>query len=185
MSRCLLPPDAPEHWCDIRHRTIQVASPAAGADWSVQAPVAEAWSVRGIFAQLGTSAVAATRVPQLRLIDPFGVLLAMQPSQGVAANSTMRFSLTVGGPAGGNSSGGASNWGGPDPFIVWPGYTLAVVTPTIDVADQWSLIALDVLFELNRGAGAAKRFADWRRSQQADLPAQRLRGGAGDPSSYL
>jgi hypothetical protein len=177
MSLCLLPPDAPEHWCDIRRRTVQVPNPAAGADWSVQVPGAEAWSIRSLAALLTASAIVASRGPQLQVIHAGVVIAVFQPSQSITAGSASQVGLVPGGPAAANQFAGMIEWGVPDPFIVWPGLTLAVATRNIDVADQWSGIALDVVFELNRGRGAARRYAEWAKATEAGLPADRVRSG--------
>lgn len=177
--RCLLPPDAPEHVCDIRRRTVLVAAPAAGADWSVRVPVAEAWMVRGLTATLVTSAVVANRAPRLEVADEQDVISRFQPGRAPAASQTTRWGLVIGGPSSANTSSTIGTWGGPTELLIHPGRILQVVTENLDVGDQWSAIALDVVVELNRGAGAAKRYAAWRARQDQALPADRL--AAGDP----
>lgn len=175
--RCLLPPDAPDHVCDIRRRTVLVAAPAAGADWAVKVPVAEAWLVQGLTATLVTSAVVANRAPRLEVADEEVIISRFQPGRAPAASQTTRWTLVTGGPSASNTSSTIGTWGGPTELRIHPGRTLQVVTENLDVADQWSAIALDVIFELNRGAGAAKRYAAWVRSQQAALPSDRLASG--------
>ncbi|HEY5985050.1 MAG TPA: hypothetical protein VIV12_01520 [Streptosporangiaceae bacterium] len=177
--RCLLPPTAPEHVCDIRRRTVLVADPAAGADWSVRIPVAESWLVQGLTATLVTSAAVANRAPRLEVTDEGVIISRFQPGRAPAASQTVRWSLVTGGPSAANTNSTIGTWGGPTELLIHPGRTLQVITENIDVADQWLAIALDVIFELNRGAGAAKRYAAWVTSREAALPSDRL--AAGDP----
>ncbi len=172
--RCILPPYAPEHVCDIRRRIVQVANPAAGADWSVQVPGSEAWDVRSLVATLTTSAVVANRAPRLELAEVGIVNARFQPGRAPAASQTTRWSLVTGGPSASNTSSTVGTWGGSSELIVWPGQVIQVVTENLDAGDTWTEIALDVIFELNRGRGAAKRYAAWVQSQEAALPADRL-----------
>ncbi len=175
MSGCLLPPGAAPHVCDIRRRTVQVPDPAVGTDWSVQVPGSEAWDVRALFAQLQTSAVVANRGARLEYTDGTIRVLTLQPSNSQAAGLLIRYGLVPGGPLGSNAFGASVQWGGHEPFLLAPGYVLQVNTINLDVGDQWSQVALDVIFELNRGQGAARRYAQWREQQAAGLPDERLR----------
>lgn len=158
---------------DVRRKTVIVASPAAGADWSVQVPGGERWSFRGLVAQLVTSAAVGNRGPRLERSDGSVRVLSLQPSQIIAPSTTVRASLVVGGPLGANAQSQAVQWGGPDPFILNPAWILSTSTINIDVADQWSQIALDVLWEPVRGEAAQRRFDQWREAEEqrwANLP---------------
>lgn len=177
MTRCLLPPDAPEHWCDIRRRTVQIPSPAAGTDWLVRVPVAEAWLIRGLVATLTTSAALGTRVPELRIRDEGVVISRWQAARGQSPSETDHLSIVQGGPAAVPTGAAFNQWGVPAEVTIHPGRILDTNTLGIDVADQWSEIALDVVFELNRGQGAAYRYAQWRRQVAGGMPDTRVESG--------
>lgn len=181
--RCLLPPSAPRHWCDIRRRTVLVAAPAAGVDWSVPVPVAEAWLVYGMRATLTTAAAVATREVALQVAMAGVVRATYKSSRQQTAGLVADYGLVPGGPAGLDATLATGAVGVPDDFILEPGSVLQVATAALQAADQWSNIALDVVFELNRGEGAAREYMEWRQSQ-ADAPAPAPIAGAPSSSPY-
>ena len=156
-------------WCgvDVRRRVIQVPSPAAGADWSVQVPGGERWSIRSLVAQLQTSAVVANRGARVEVSDGNVRVASYQAAQVQAASVVARHTLVPGGPAGANAQSQASQWPGPDPFILPPGWVLSTSTVNLDVGDQWSQIALHVLQEPVRGGTAARMFREWEEAEEA------------------
>ena len=174
MTSCLLPPNAAPHVCDVRRRTVIVPDPAPGVDWAVQVPGSEAWDIRALTATLATSAALGNRGARLEYTDGTTRVLSLQPSGIQAPSLTIRYGLAPGGPAGSNANTLAVQWGGHEPFLLAPGFVLQPSTVNLDVADQWTAIALDVIFELNRGAGAARRYAQWRQSQEGGLPDVRV-----------
>lgn len=156
-------------WCgeDVRRRVIQVPSPAAGAEWSVQVPGGERWSIRSLVAQLLTSAVAANRGARLEVSDGNVRVASYQAAQIQAASTTVRHTLVPGGPVGANAQSQASQWPGPDPFILAPTWVLSTSTINLDVGDQWSAIAMHVLVEPVRGDAGARLYRQWREAEEA------------------
>lgn len=182
--RCILPPTAPEHVCDIRRRTVQVPAPAAGVDWAAQIPVAEAWDIQGMRATFTTSAVVATREVALQVVMAGVVRAVFKSSRQQTAGLVADYGLVTGGPAPLDATLTTGVIGVPDPFILEPGSVLQTATAAIQAGDTWTNIALDVVFELNRGRGAARRYANWARQQAAGLPDTRVVTGPGDTPPY-
>lgn len=121
-------------------KAIQVANPAAGADWSITAPGIELWRVIGVRGLLTTSATVATRVPSLVLGTADGNVAQAAGVGTIAASLAAVWSGFSGSP---NSAGGglAHQWAMPtDGFLLLPGWTLSSSTALIDATDQWSLV---------------------------------------------
>lgn len=130
-------------------KTVLVANPAAGADWTVTVPAGEFWDVQSLTATLTTSAVVGNRAPRLEVSDGVNRINEIQPSTIEAASLAVRWGMSGGGSTGSNSNGaGIGGWSGPSPFLLNPGYIISTSTVNLDVADQWSQIALDVWFTI-------------------------------------
>lgn len=122
-------------------RAVQVANPAAGADWSQAVPNGMAWRPRAIFFQLVTSATVATRQVNVVIKDDQGNIVAEFAASGSqAASLTGAYTAMQGGPL-----AGANNvFVMPLPFdVVLPAaFTIGTSTGSIQAADQYSLINL-------------------------------------------
>lgn len=131
-------------------KTVLVSNPAAGADWSVTVPAGEFWHIQSLTATLATSAVVGNRAPRLEISDGVNRIDEIQPSTVQAASiAAQRWGMSPGGATPANSNGAnVGGWGGPQPFLLSPGYILSTSTVNLDVGDQWSQIALDVWFTI-------------------------------------
>ena len=122
-----------------------VASPAAGADFTVKVDDAGApWQIVSIRARLVTSAVVANRLVHCVVKDADGNEVYRIGFDGaITASKTTIFSFTpaAGGIAGGITTNNDLVYSIPDgPYL--PRWTVGSVTGAIDVGDQWSQIAV-------------------------------------------
>lgn len=127
-----------------------VASPAAGADWSVPVPSGHLWSLVSVFAQLVTSGVAGNRAPRFFVSDGIATWFLIPPAavQGLTLTVTYCWHpfatpLLV---------GGASAIAIP-PLDLEPGWSFGVSTALLDVGDQWSGIRASLVDTTIRGSG--------------------------------
>lgn len=158
---------------DVVPRIVTVASPAAGADWSVNVPGGMVWQVQAIAATLVTSVVVANRFAALLVGDGTTTPIRLGGAPAIVASLTTRFcwlrdyghSITASNPSG--------------ITIAWPvipilgGWTISSSTLAIDVGDQWSAISLFV-FEVQwreMTPDDAYNWArqDWRRQYESPL----------------
>ena len=126
-------------------KTVAVANPAAGADWSVQVPAGVTWEVQSVYAQLATSAVVANRFPVLVVQDAGGnTLLDANPGGGgQTATQTHKYTWAIGAGSNQNTS---ANPSAPIPDMVLPGgSTIGTTTLNLDAGDQWSAVSLFVV----------------------------------------
>lgn len=121
-----------------------VASPAAGADWTATVPVGETWTLQTIRASLQASAAAANREISLSYTDGTNILLRVTADAFHTANQLRSYNATNFGfqyvpPA------SLGQMLPVPPLVLGPGYTVGVVTASIQAADQWSLISISYL----------------------------------------
>lgn len=139
---------------------VDVANPAAGADWSVRTPGGKLWMVLGFRATLATSAVVANR--QLRVSITDGAVERAN-CQAITATITANLTATLGGYRGAVPGGAGSALVGGVGLPDWPldaGWTFGVVTVGLDAGDQWSAIRLVVeQYEVRGLERAAERYA--------------------------
>lgn len=123
-----------------RWRTVKIADPAAGADWTLKAPGGTAWRIVSVFAHLVTSAVVGNRQTTLRADDQTRTWFAQEAPAVIPANTTIDFCGHTGAfvPSG---SVLTLMWSLPsEGLLLLPGNRLLVSTANLGVADQWSLI---------------------------------------------
>jgi len=121
-------------------KSVVVANPAPGADFSLAAPGQGSWRVLSLRAHLLASAAVATRVPTLLVTGSDGIVAQLVGTGSVAAGAAADWSGFAGA---GNVAGATAvhQWSFPtDGVLLLPGFTLSSLTAAIDVADQWSLV---------------------------------------------
>ncbi|HTX52520.1 MAG TPA: hypothetical protein VMD08_03880 [Candidatus Baltobacteraceae bacterium] len=123
-------------------QTLRPVSPAAGADWSVTVPAGHIYRLRSVLATLVTSAAVATRIARLTLNDGNGVFVDVPPFGTQAAGLTRRYLWLPSPAAVAQGNGILSSL--PE-FDLMAGWSLSTVTDAIDVADQWSAVAIGIL----------------------------------------
>ena len=124
-------------------RTISIANPAAGADWSISVPAGMQWRLRSVRAQLVSSATVANRAVNLSLKDDAGNVIALLPAPAVqAASLTNSYTFAQGASA--LSVGTSQSAAAPKDMVLGDSYTIASSTGAIQAGDQWSLIWLQV-----------------------------------------
>lgn len=166
---------------DRRWVAKPLSDPAAGTDFVFTVPGSEAWLVQGLIARLTTSAVVGTRQPRLFADDQTTRWLEVPSGSSLAASSTDRYTLILGGPTGVTSSPAAAAWGGPSVLYLPPGHRFGVDTNNLDAGDQWTVVRLAVIVTTIRGALAAAEAELLRRAQEADT----FREAGRDPAAYF
>jgi hypothetical protein len=125
-------------------REAAVASPAAGADWSIPVPAGAYWEPLAIVATLTTSAVVANRGPRV-IANDGGIAFASLPSPvSATASAAWRFTWAHDGVLNQSSPAGTGVMQAIPDLIVPGGGSLSVATNNLDVADQWSAIVVTV-----------------------------------------
>lgn len=121
-----------------------VASPAAGAEWSLAVPARTTWEVLSVRHKLTTSAVVANRAAGLKVSDPNGLTLYQLSPQAVIAASLNSFIDFLPG-LGATEAIQQQQALLPTPApILTEGWTIGSLTGNIDVGDQYSGIVLTV-----------------------------------------
>lgn len=123
---------------------VKVANPAAGAQFVVTVPGDQAWKVHAVTAVLTASAAVATRDVALLADDQSTTFLAagVGPTQTAGQVATYSWARSLS-TSTGLITGGVISAGFPD-LVLPPGYRLRSTVVAMDVADQWSSIALYV-----------------------------------------
>jgi hypothetical protein len=125
-------------------RAVQIANPAAGAEFSTAVPVGARWELVAITAQLVTAVAAANRAPAIQITDGAAHVLANIPFVGTqAASLTQFYSAQEGGPA--FQSGNNNLTGLARNCKLLQGWTVGSLTTLIQAADQWQNIWLHVM----------------------------------------
>jgi len=122
-----------------------VTAPGAGADWTFTVQAGLTAIVRGVRAQLATSATAATRLARVQITD--GTHIACEVAAGAtqAASLTNLYNWAPGVTV--NALGTAPviiNAGFPRECRLSAGFIIQSATQNIQAADQWSVIVLEV-----------------------------------------
>lgn len=125
-------------------RSVVVANPAAGANFSATVPPGVAWEVISVELRLTTSAVVANRQTNLVFTDPTGLELGRLYYGAAVAASTVATITYMQGI--GTSQGGSIGFQSlPSPSLpLLAGGTVATSISGIDTGDQLSNIALYV-----------------------------------------
>lgn len=125
-------------------KAVQVAAPAAGADWIATPPAGSAWELLHIKATLTTSATAANRGPIARIRDNSGNDLDAYPAPAVLAASLAAeygWEAGIGTPT--TTLLNVASMSEPPPLVP-DGGSVRLVTGNLQAADQWSGIVLTV-----------------------------------------
>lgn len=130
---------------EVIPRVIPVASPIAGADWSITVPGGVMWHVMSIGTLFTPSAVVANRSPTLRLKDADGLALAgVGVANVIAASGTTRIFWEKG--VGSFNAIGIMSSPLPTAFqFALAGWTISTTTSAIDATDAWSQIVVNVM----------------------------------------
>jgi hypothetical protein len=125
-------------------RSITVATPAAGANWSITVPPGASWTLISARATLVTSAAAANRTPNLQIKDGSGNIV-LDALGGVAqtASLTVTWSWSAG-AATSTVLSSVNSVGLPQGLKLNAGWVIQQATANLQAADQWSAIALSV-----------------------------------------
>jgi hypothetical protein len=125
-------------------RSVPVAQPAAGAEWTQAVPPGAIWEILNIRFQLVTSAVVANRTSSLLVRDGDTAIAArFGPQSTQGATTTVQHNFSSG--YGATNSQGLQAAPLPVPPIIMPGaWSLASFTSNLDVGDQYSGIVLAV-----------------------------------------
>lgn len=125
-------------------RSITVSNPAAGANFSLTVPAGVAWVLNSVRATLVTSAVVASRSPDLQVKDGSGnIVMDAVSGVGEPASTT---SVWVYGPGLATSTAlkASNSVGIPSGLHLLAGWVIQMNTVNIDVGDQWSTIVIGV-----------------------------------------
>jgi hypothetical protein len=121
---------------------VNVANPAAGADWNFQTNAIERSRIIAIRAQLAASATVANRTPAIRVRDAAGdVMFIAGNNNNQVASATQGYSYGQGVPLGQSS---ATEFFAPlpDNLVIAGGQQIGSITAGIQAGDQWSNIWL-------------------------------------------
>lgn len=116
------------------HKTVQVASPVAGQDFTISVPAGKTWKVNIVRAVLAAAAGGSTRTVSFDF-----------RRQGAQNFFSVNGALSVGGGAAGLVTmfrGGTVNL--PEPLVLNSGDTIASYTSNIAAGDAWSQITVTV-----------------------------------------
>jgi hypothetical protein len=142
-GRLVSPPEGPG-----RLRTVNVANPAAGADWSVTVQANCRWRIASLLATFTASATVANRVPIIRLRDVTNAVDLGRFVAPTAITAGLAFFMTAApGIVNQITSGNDIAIPLPQPIIMsgqLPVNGLFVSTAGIQVGDQWSSINLTI-----------------------------------------
>ena len=124
---------------------ITVAQPPAGADWTQTVPAFTRWRIKAVSATLTTSAVVATRFPQLEVLSAGGAAIYLPPApQSQAAGVANGWVWQTGLPVVGQTVGAFQFETLPPEIEIGDGGNIKVATAALQAGDQWSGIALYV-----------------------------------------
>lgn len=126
-------------------RRVNVATPAAGANWTQLNDSGGGWLVRGIAYTLVTSAAVANRLNGVTATAGEDVWFRTTAQLVQTATLTRGYSAWPGSPATTVDAGALLMPWPTDGLWLPPGHVLASTVALIDVADQLSLIVLDVI----------------------------------------
>lgn len=129
----------------LRHRLIRsvsVASPAAGAEWTQAVPAGVSWELLLVRHTLTTSAVVATRFPGVALLDFDGNVATVFPPQAGQAASIAAAHLFIAGLGYSVATAGPVAGMATPPFPVPGGMSLKSSTPGLDAGDQYTAVRL-------------------------------------------
>lgn len=126
----------------VTYKTVTVANPAAGAEWSTTVTAAKIWEIIAITFKYATSAVAGNRYTRLVFTDGTNEIGRVPAALLQAENNT--FIYTFGHGASAISVTGAVTMVGMPLFVLNASSVISTVTDSKGVADQFSAIAIYV-----------------------------------------
>lgn len=138
-ARVLYPTEGPGNL-----RSITVANPAAGADWSLLQGVNRRWRVQSWAAQLVTSATAGNRIVRARVLDPGGSIIWQAAAQQTLAPSLTAVVSATTGQVTSTIDTLSLNVPLPGALFLSNQCTLSVNTTALSATDQWSAIRVYV-----------------------------------------
>ena len=125
-------------------RSVTLANPAAGADWSVTVPPGAIFTLNSVSGTLATAAGGSARIPTLVITDAAGNTVFNGPATAsVNASSTENFTWSNA-PAPPPAAAAATVGPLPAGMRLGPGWTVKTVTSGIQPGDQWSNVVLSV-----------------------------------------
>lgn len=124
-------------------RSVTVANPAAGAEFSQAVPAGVHWILRSVKAVLTSSAVAGNRVARLKIADGAANVLILS-SANVNQAASLAFTFNWFNGAFPSAAGPTVEVGIPGDLRLLPTWTIGTLTTLIDVGDQYSAIVLGV-----------------------------------------
>ena len=123
-----------------RWRTITVAQPLAGADWTLRPTGGATWRVVSLVARLVTLANAGLRQVTLTASDGERIWFAQPASATQTINLTVDYAVHTGATPSGAAPGTLTLPLPSAGLLLRSGHRLTVVTSLIQVDDQWSRI---------------------------------------------
>jgi hypothetical protein len=131
------------HYSVSNYRVISIPQPAAGAEVLATVPATATWRVQCLQMQLVTSAAVPNRIPHLVVKDSLGVSVYNFPSpQNQGATTTFQYS--AGTTVVSLFFDNAAVLVLPYPMKLGANWSIGTLTTGLDVADQYSKIALHV-----------------------------------------
>ena len=128
----------------IHRRVLPQPAPAAGANFSITANTGNHWRILGMLFTLTTSAVAANRHVNLAMGDGTTTSWRATAAADQAASLAITYELLPFVPDRAPINGLAYIGMPYDGLWLPKGWTLAITTAAIDVADQYSAISVDI-----------------------------------------
>lgn len=117
-------------------RSIAVADPAAGAEWSETVPTNARWRLLGVDAPLVTDVTVANREVVLTIDDGANIVAEITAAQNQAASLTRRYSFARGVQRGVSATATIINAPLPDALLL-AGYRVRSVTTNLQAGDNW------------------------------------------------
>jgi hypothetical protein len=124
-------------------RSIALANPAAGIEFSQAVPAGVNWILRSVKGVLTASGAAANRVARLKIADGAANVLILS-SADLAEVATLAFTYNWFNGAVASLAGPTVQAGIPGDLRLLPTWTIGSVTTAIDAADQWSAVTMCV-----------------------------------------
>lgn len=122
---------------------VTVATPAAGADWTITVPAHTRWRVTAGTATLTTSATVANRIAQVKLDDGATAYFFGQPNQVVPASQTVSVNISrTSAPAATNNPNVSTLL--PPESLIPSGHRISSSTTNIQAADTYTAISIFV-----------------------------------------
>jgi hypothetical protein len=136
--------DAPDSSAGLT-RSVTVANPAAGADWSVTVPAGVQWVLQRVRAVLTTAAGGGNRTPDLQILDAAANLVLEAPGGANQAGGLTESWVWSTGATTTTTAGSTNMVNLPTNVRLLPNWVVRTVTANLAAGDQWSSIVLSVV----------------------------------------